>query len=87
MWAHSKESLEKLTPKQALEFLKEGNKRFLTNLKVNRNLLKQVNQTSDGQFPFATVLSCIDSRTSAELIFDQGLGDVNLTKYEQESNR
>jgi len=76
MWAHSKESLEKLTPKQALEFLKEGNKRFLTNLKVNRNLLKQVNQTSEGQFPFATVLSCIDSRTSAELIFDQGLGDI-----------
>jgi len=76
MWAHSKESLEKLTPKQALAFLKEGNKRFLTNLKVNRNLLKQVNQTSDGQFPFATVLSCIDSRTSAELIFDQGLGDI-----------
>ncbi|MBW8333217.1 MAG: hypothetical protein K0M40_14420 [Prolixibacteraceae bacterium] len=76
MWAHSKESLEKLTPKQALEFLKEGNMRFLTNLKVNRNLLKQVNQTSEGQFPFATVLSCIDSRTSAELIFDQGLGDI-----------
>jgi carbonic anhydrase len=76
MWAHSKESLKKLTPKQALEFLKEGNKRFLTNLKVNRNLLKQVNQTSEGQFPFATVLSCIDSRTSAELIFDQGLGDI-----------
>lgn len=76
MWAHSKESLEKLTPKQALEFLKEGNKRFLTNLKVNRNLLKQVNQTSEGQFPFSTVLSCIDSRTSAELIFDQGLGDI-----------
>jgi carbonic anhydrase len=76
MWAHTKESLEKLTPKQALEFLKEGNKRFLANLKVNRNLLKQVNQTSEGQFPFATVLSCIDSRTSAELIFDQGLGDI-----------
>jgi carbonic anhydrase len=76
MWAHSKESLEKLTPKQALEFLKEGNMRILTNLKVNRNLLKQVNQTSEGQFPFATVLSCIDSRTSAELIFDQGLGDI-----------
>lgn len=76
MWAHTKESLEKLTPKQVLDFLKEGNIRFLTNLKINRNLLKQVNQTSDGQFPFATVLSCIDSRTSAELIFDQGLGDI-----------
>ncbi len=76
MWAHTKESLEKLTPKQALDFLKEGNIRFLNNLKASRNLLKQVNQTSDAQFPFATVLSCIDSRTSAELIFDQGLGDI-----------
>ncbi len=76
MWAHTKETQDKITPKQALEFLKEGNIRFLSNLKVNRNLLMQVNQTSEGQFPFATVLSCIDSRTSAELIFDQGLGDI-----------
>ena len=43
---------------------------------MNRNLLEQVNATSEGQFPFAVVLSCIDSRTSAELIFDQGLGDI-----------
>ncbi|MEZ5419480.1 MAG: carbonic anhydrase family protein [Vicinamibacterales bacterium] len=50
--------------------------RFVSNLRVNRNLLEQVNETSDGQFPFAIVLSCIDSRTSAELIFDQGLGDI-----------
>ena len=56
--------------------LKEGNKRFINNLKVNRNLLQQANETSDGQHPFAVILSCIDSRTSAELIFDQGLGDV-----------
>ncbi len=56
--------------------MKEGNKRFVGNLSYNRNLLQQVNQTSDGQFPFAVVLSCIDSRTSAELIFDQGLGDI-----------
>jgi len=76
MWAHTKETQEKITPRQALEFLKEGNVRFLNNLKVNRNLLMQVNQTSEGQFPFATILSCIDSRTSAELIFDQGLGDI-----------
>lgn len=76
MWVHTKESLDKLTPTQALEFLKEGNKRFLNNLKLHRNLLHQINQTSDGQYPFATVLSCIDSRTSAELIFDQGLGDI-----------
>lgn len=76
MWAHTKESQDKVSPAQALIFLKEGNQRFLNNLKADRNLLKQVNQTSDGQFPFATILSCIDSRTSAELIFDQGLGDV-----------
>jgi len=60
----------------ALQILKEGNQRFVNNLKANRNLLQQVNETSAGQFPFATILSCIDSRTSAELIFDQGLGDV-----------
>lgn len=76
MWAHTKETQDRITPQQALEFLKEGNLRFLNNLKINRNLLMQVNQTSEGQFPFATVLSCIDSRTSAELVFDQGLGDI-----------
>ena len=48
----------------------------MQNLKAHRNLLEQVNDTRDGQWPFATILSCIDSRTSAELIFDQGLGDV-----------
>ncbi len=65
-----------LTPAMALDLLKEGNKRFVNNLKVNRNLLQQANETSDGQHPFAVILSCIDSRTSAELIFDQGLGDI-----------
>lgn len=65
-----------ITPRMALSLLKEGNKRFINNLKVNRNLLQQANETSDGQHPFAVILSCIDSRTSVELIFDQGLGDV-----------
>ena len=65
-----------ITPSMALELLIEGNKRFVNNLKVNRNLLQQANETSDGQHPFAVILSCIDSRTSAELIFDQGLGDI-----------
>jgi carbonic anhydrase len=65
-----------ITPAMALDLLKEGNKRFVNNLKVNRNLLQQANETSDGQHPFAIILSCIDSRTSVELIFDQGLGDV-----------
>lgn len=76
MWVHTKESQDKISPLRALELLKEGNIRFRNNLKLDRDLLKQVNLTSDGQFPFATVLSCIDSRTSAELIFDQGLGDI-----------
>lgn len=76
MWAHTRETQKKISPKQALQYLMEGNQRFLSNLKANRDLLKQVNQTSEGQFPFATILSCIDSRTSAELIFDQGLGDI-----------
>lgn len=60
----------------ALQYLREGNERFLNNLERQRDLLRQVNETRDGQFPFAVVLSCIDSRTSAELIFDQGLGDI-----------
>lgn len=72
----SKEMQDAITPSMALELLKEGNKRFVNNLKVNRNLLQQANETSDGQHPFAVILSCIDSRTSAELIFDQGLGDI-----------
>lgn len=72
----NKELQAKITPRKALEILKEGNHRFINNLKAHRNLLEQVNETRDGQWPFATILSCIDSRTSAELIFDQGLGDI-----------
>ncbi len=72
----NKELQASISPKNALELLKEGNKRFISNLKAHRNLLEQVNDTRDGQWPFATILSCIDSRTSAELIFDQGLGDI-----------
>ena len=76
MRTHNKESQSTMTPSMAMEILKDGNKRFVSNLKFNRNLLQQVNETCDGQWPFAIVLSCIDSRTSAELIFDQGLGDI-----------
>ncbi|MGP8214966.1 MAG: carbonic anhydrase family protein [Bacteroidia bacterium] len=76
MRTHTKDTQNKLTPELALEILKEGNERFVNNIKAHRNLLEQVNETSSGQFPFAVILSCIDSRTSAELIFDQGLGDV-----------
>ncbi|MFT7464186.1 MAG: carbonic anhydrase [Pseudohongiellaceae bacterium] len=76
MKTQTQQSLEGLTPATALDLLKKGNGRFQENLTKNRDLLGQVNSTSTGQFPFAIVLSCIDSRTSAELIFDQGLGDL-----------
>jgi carbonic anhydrase len=76
MKAHTKETQASITPLRALEILKEGNQRFISNLKTNRNLLQQANDTREGQWPFAVILSCIDSRTSSELIFDQGLGDV-----------
>jgi carbonic anhydrase len=76
MKAHTKETQDSMTSQKALQALKEGNERFVNNLRTNRNLLQQVNETSVGQFPFAIILSCIDSRTSAELIFDQGLGDI-----------
>lgn len=76
MKAHTRETQATMTPQKSLDYLKEGNVRFQNNLKANRNLLEQVNDTSEGQFPFATILSCIDSRVSAELVFDQGLGDI-----------
>jgi carbonic anhydrase len=76
MKAHTRETQATMTPEKSLVFLKEGNLRFQNNLKANRNLLEQVNDTSEGQFPFATILSCIDSRVASELIFDQGLGDI-----------
>jgi carbonic anhydrase len=72
----TKELQDTITPQIALKILRDGNTRFVNNLKTNRNLLQQVNETKDGQHPFAVILSCIDSRTSAELVFDQGLGDV-----------
>jgi carbonic anhydrase len=76
MRTHSKEELEKMTPADALKILKEGNSRFVANLGRDHDHLQMVNETREGQFPFAIVLSCIDSRTSAEFIFDQGLGDI-----------
>ncbi len=76
MKVHSKETQASTTPRRALQFLREGNQRFVKNLRASRDLLQQANETREGQWPFATILSCIDSRTSAELIFDQGLGDI-----------
>lgn len=76
MKTQTKEMQVAITPKLALEVLIEGNKRFVNNIKTDRNLLQQAKETSEGQYPFAVILSCIDSRTSSELIFDQGLGDI-----------
>lgn len=76
MRKHSKEFLENLTPYQGYEILVEGNKRFINNLNSNHDHLDMINETREGQYPFAVILSCMDSRTSVELIFDQGLGDL-----------
>lgn len=65
-----------MTPQLARQILVEGNERFVQNVKAPRNLQNQVKETSQGQFPFAVILSCIDSRVPAELVFDQGIGDV-----------
>jgi len=74
--AHTKDTQASMTPDKALAELKAGNTRFLNQGQVKRNLLSQVNATTGGQYPYATVLSCIDSRVSAELVFDQGIGDI-----------
>jgi len=74
--AQTYDTQQSLTPATVLKLLKDGNERFVNNLKSNRNLLEQINDTRQGQFPIAIILSCMDSRTSVELIFDQGLGDV-----------
>ncbi len=76
MKKHSKEYLEQLTPCQGYELLVEGNKRFVSNLKADHDHHEMINITREGQYPFAVILSCMDSRTSVELIFDQGLGDL-----------
>ncbi|CAL1521079.1 carbonic anhydrase family protein [Chitinophaga sp. MM2321] len=72
----NKKYQDSISPRQAFDLLKAGNNRFVDNLRINRNLLQMVNDTSDGQWPMAAIVSCMDSRTSAELIFDQGLGDI-----------
>ncbi len=72
----TKELQQLLTPDDVLEILKEGNQRFRAGQRLNRNLREQVAATSGGQYPFAAVLSCIDSRAPVETIFDLGLGDI-----------
>ena len=76
MKAHTKETQASITPDSAIQLLKEGNNRFQDKTKAERDLMEQVKETSKGQYPYATILSCIDSRVSSELIFDQGIGDI-----------
>jgi len=76
MKTQTKDTQEKMTPSAALEILKQGNDRFVKNMSADRDLLEQVSQTSKGQFPFAVILGCIDSRVPAEMVFDQGIGDI-----------
>lgn len=76
MIAHTKETQDQISPSGAIALLQEGNQRFVKRKLADRDLIAQVKQTANGQYPFATILSCIDSRVSAELVFDQGVGDI-----------
>ena len=70
------ESQSATTPSQAIEMLKQGNARFTAGSSSNRDYQSQVSQTAAGQYPFAAVVSCIDSRIPTEIVFDQGIGDI-----------
>ena len=76
MKVHTKETQAAMTPESSLQALKDGNQRFINASQLVRDLNAQVDATSMGQYPFATVLHCIDSRVSAEHVFDQGIGDL-----------
>jgi len=76
MQIQSKEGLAAMTPEKALALLKEGNQRFANGRNLEHQLKQQMAKTSKDQFPFAVVLSCVDSRVPPELIFDQGIGDI-----------
>lgn len=74
--AMSKNAQSAMTPEQALQSLKEGNERFISGKMLNRDLMAQVHATATGQFPYAVVLGCIDSRVPPVFVFDQGIGDI-----------
>jgi carbonic anhydrase len=76
MITQNKETLDNMTPEKALELLKSGNLRFLEKKQEQRDLLEQTSLTGSGQYPFAVILGCVDSRVPPELIFDLGIGDV-----------
>jgi carbonic anhydrase len=72
----TRESQSQVTPEQAVAMLKDGNARFTSETMINRDLIAQVKQTGSGQYPFAAVVSCVDSRIPTEIVFDQGIGDI-----------
>jgi carbonic anhydrase len=72
----SADTQSKISPEHALQILVEGNNRFVNGKPINRNLTDQIKQTATGQYPFASITSCIDSRIPTEIIFDQGIGDI-----------
>ncbi|QDC80456.1 carbonic anhydrase [Candidatus Methylopumilus universalis] len=76
MYRHPEIDRDHLTPRQALDILIEGNQRFKNNVLREHDMLRVRDETVDKQHPFASVLSCSDSRTTVELIFDQNLGDI-----------
>lgn len=72
----SKACQDAVTPQQILDHFKQGNARFASGKSTQQNYVKQVKATAAGQFPLASVVSCIDSRAPAEILFDQGIGDL-----------
>ena len=76
IWNKTSEAQKLLTPDQAIEMLKEGNRRFVDNQQTDKDLTAQVKHGANGQYPFAVILGCIDSRVPAEIVFDQGIGDI-----------
>ena len=76
----TREAQAAITPDKAIEMLKQGNQRFVSHKTVKRDLLAQVKQTSKGQFPFAAIVSCLDSRIPPEIVFDRGVGDLFVAR-------
>jgi carbonic anhydrase len=74
--ALTREAQAAITPAKALEMLKQGNERFASGQSIKRDYLAQVKQTSKGQYPFAAVVSCLDSRIPPAIVFDRGIGDL-----------
>lgn len=76
MKAQTKETQAAISPQQSIDLLMKGNTRFLNKGGLKRDLIQQVTETASGQYPFSSILSCIDSRIPTEMIFDQGIGDI-----------